>query len=258
MNDATLIILAWHRPAYLQQCLESWGRARGARDLLQVTVRLGRSSAPVESQMRQIATKAAEVYRLRLKVVLDDPEDALAKGPDRALGSEISASFADPACGFVIECDEDVIVSDDILDYFAWARRTQDVAAVCAHNDLGQGWSAPLDDTAADQSAVRVYGEFTSWCWGTSRAAWEAIWLPEWDWDRTTGTHMAQHGWEWQMHRQAAAGLRVAIPDASRCQNIGRDGGTFSQPGHFAGTQAASFRAHRAPVYRLVAPEVTR
>jgi hypothetical protein len=95
--------------------------------------------------------------------------------------------------------------------------------------------------------------EFTSWCFGFSRHAWQTYWLPQWDWNRDSGPSPDQHGWEWQMHRQAAAGLVIAVPDASRCQNIGEHGGTFALPHHFAPSQAKSFRRHRCPAdYRLV------
>lgn len=248
MNDATLIVLAMKRPDYFRRCLDAWGRARGSRSLRSVIVRLGRTSAALEAQMRQIAEQAAAEHGLPVTVVLDDPEDASHTGPDRALGVSIQQAFADPGCGFVIECDEDIVVSSDVLEYMAFARQL-DVVCVCAHNDLGQGWSPRWDDTGADQRLVRVRGEFTSWCFGFSREAWTEVWEPEWDWDRTSGDHPAEHGWEWQMHRQCRRDtLRVAIPDASRCQDIGQHGGTFSRPEGFWATQAASYRAHRDPV----------
>lgn len=247
-----LVIPAWHRPAYFEECLASWGQARGVRKLRRVTVRLGRSDAAVEAAMRAVARSAAEEYHVPFRIVLDDPEDALAKGQDRPLGSEINASFDDPGCEFVIACDEDVKVSDDILEYYARMREVApDLDCVCAHNDLGQGWSPVWDDADADQAAVRVRGEFTSWCFGVSRRAWQDIWLPEWDWNRSAGPY-PEWGWEWQMHRQANAGLRVAIPDASRCLHIGEHDGTFLLPHRFAATQAQSFRKHREPVqYQL-------
>lgn len=251
MKDTTLVIVAWHRPQYLRQCLASWADARGSGDLRGITVRLGRSNPGMQTEMHEVAMEAAADYRLPVRVELDDPEDALIKGPDRALGKAINGSFNDPQCGYVIECDEDIIVSDDALEYFAWAR-SLNPAAVCAHNNLGQGWSPVWDDTQAEQDAVRLLPEYTSWCSGFTREEWQDIWLPQWDWNRDSGPQWDQHGWEWQMHRQANAGVLVAIPDASRCLNIGEHDGLFSLPGQFEASQAKSFRLHREPVeYRV-------
>lgn len=252
MRDTILVIPAGYRPHYLRDCLNSWGEARGFSDLRGVTVRMMRTNQDVEGMTREAAEAAAGRHGFKLQVVMDDPEDGQIKGPDRALGKQINASFEDPNCGFVIECDEDVLVSDDILEYFAWSR-SLNPAAVCAHNDLGQGWSNVADNEEhADQAAVQLRDEFTSWCFGFTRAAWQDIWLPSWDWDRAAGPSPEQHGFEWQMHRQANGGLALAVPDASRCQNIGEHGGTFALPHHFASSQAKSFRQHRDPVsYRL-------
>ena len=257
VNDAILIILAMKRPEYFRRCLEAWGNARGSQDLHGVTVRTGRTNPALEGELAAIAGHAAAKYGWPLTVVPDDPEDAGHAGPDRALGMQIQASFADPGCGFVIECDEDIVVSDDVLEYMAFARSLGTDCA-CAHNDLGQGWSPRRDDSAADQRVVRIRGEFTSWCFGFTREAWERTWLPEWDWDRTSGDHPMQHGWEWQMHRQAVRdNLRIAIPDASRCQDIGQFAGTFSDPAGFWATQAASYRPHREPVAYVATDETS-
>lgn len=251
MADAVLIITAKRRPEYFEQVLESWARARGVHDLYWITIRLARSDPNMEYDMSALARSVAREYQLPLRVVLDDPEDGRMKGQDLALGKEITASFSDPACQFVMQCDDDIIVSDDVLEYFTWARELG-VDCVCAHNDLGQGWSPQWDDAGAAQDLVRVRGEFTSWCWGVPREAWERVWGPTWDWSRTSGSDPMEHGWEWEMHRQANKGLRVAIPDASRCQNIGEHGGDFSLPWMFTGTQAKSFRASRKLAeYRL-------
>ena len=142
----------------------------------------------------------------------DSDAAAAVHGPHTAIGEAVDAAFADPGCGFVIVSDEDVIVSDDVLAYFAWAR-AQDTAIVCAHSDLGQGWSPRWDDSGADQATVRVCAEFTGWTWGVPRVTWETILRPEWDWDESSGPTATEHGFDWQCHRIAVRDrLRVAIP----------------------------------------------
>lgn len=241
MNDTTLIIPAWRRPEYLRRSLDSWQAAKGFGDLRRVVIALGRGH---EKQMMPVIGG--------LEVLADSDRAAAVYGPHAAIGEALDAVFADPGCGFAIVSDEDVIVSDDVLAYFAWAR-DQGADAVCAHNYLGQGWCPPWDDELADQAAVRMCPEFTGWTWGIPRQAWEQVFRPEWDWEANTGQQPAEHGFDWQCHRLARRGLRVAIPDASRCQNIGQHDGVYAQPGQFALTLAASFRERRGDTdYRLV------
>lgn len=249
MNDTVLIIPAWHRPDYLERALASWAIVPGAETLRRVVIALGRG---YEGNMRDIILGCP--VPCACVVQRDSDRAAGVHGPHAAIGEAIAAAFtADPGCRFVIVSDEDVIVSDDTLAYFAWARQFGG-PLVCAHNNIGQGWSPQWDDADADQDAVRLLPEFTGWTWGVTRQAWDAVIGPEWDWDESSGPNSSEHGFDWQCHRIAVRDrLRVAVPDASRCQNIGRDGGVYAIPAKFAGTQAASFREKRGNVaYRLV------
>lgn len=251
MSDTTLIITAKCRPDYFRRTLDAWGDVRGVQDLQEVVIRLARSERMMESELMQLAMEARGLFGLPLRVELDGPDDSLGHGQDRALGNQIRQCFKNPLTGFVICCDDDILVSDDVLEYFAFAR-SYNPSAVCAHNNLGQGWSPLWNDADADQQLVRMVPEFTSWCWGTTIGAWEHVWLPNWDWDRSSGSHPLEHGWEWQMHRIANSGVLIAVPDASRCLNIGQYGGDFAIPGDHWKTQAHSYRQHRDPVsYRM-------
>lgn len=244
MNDTTLIIPAWRRPDYLKAVLASWHEVRGAHELRKVIIALGRGH---EAAMQEVISASP----LPAPVLKDSDRAHAVHGPHSAIGEAIVHAFADEGCGFVIVSDEDCIVSDDTLDYFAWARG-QDVAAVCAHNEIGQAWCPRWDDTDADQAAVRIRPEFTGWTWGIPRVTWDEVFGPEWDWDESTGPNGSEHGFDWQCHRLANRGLRVAIPDASRSQNIGQHGGVYAHPDQFHLTQAKSFRERRGQVaYRV-------
>ena len=200
----------------------------------------------------------------RVEVRPDSPECTKVPGEHRALGEAISYAFEDEGCGFVIASSEDVIVSDDVLRYFAWARRWKDtgpgeILLVNAHNELGQGWHEWHDDAAAAQEAVSIRPSFNPWCWGTWRQAWRQVIEPAWDWDCTSGEAATERGWDWQVKRIVHGELpggkpwTAVTPLASRAMNIGQYGGIYADPQKYPRTRARSFRARRPGCsYQLV------
>lgn len=257
LSDTTLIVTAWRRPGYLRQALESWAAVPEAKALRRFIVALAPS--PQEAQMRRVIRSAG--IGIAAEIRTDSPACAAVPGEHRALGEAITEAFSDGGCGFVIASSEDVVVSDDALRYFAWAREQKagdsslGPLVVCAHNETGQGWHDPkADDSDADQSAARFAKAFNPWCWALSRPAWEKVIRPEWDWDCTSGTDPMQHGWDWQVMRLVHRNGLAITPEASRARNIGQHGGVYAHPGMFGQTQAKSFRAVRGDVeYRLEA-----
>lgn len=259
LADAVLVLSGYKRPDYLRKSLASWLKARGADQLRQVVIALGSSDA--EAAQRKAVGSLAAKYGRDIEIVMDSPACALVPGAHRAYAEAANRIFADPACGFLIFGEEDVVVSDDVFEYFAWGRAlTAGTAlAVVAHNARGNGWQRPVqvDDTDASQAVARLVKSFSPWGWGTWRDTWMDVIEPEWDYDCNKGPRPDQHGCDWQMQRLLMQqDTPVLVPDASRSQNIGREGGIYWNPGDdFSWTQSASFRAHRAPVaYRLGGP----
>lgn len=252
-SDTTLIITAWRRPDYLAKTLGSWVHAAGAGSLRRIVVALAPSDR--EQEQREVIAKAAAAIGRDIEVKTDSPECARVPGPHRAIAEAANTILAeDPGTRFVIFGEEDIQVSDDVLQFLLWGR--QEAAgraiAVCAHNPLGNGWQPAYDDSGAAQDTARFGRSFSPWVWGTWRKTWERVIEPDWDYDCAKGPRPDQHGYDWQMQRITEREGDVLCPDAARSQNIGRDGGVFAHPGKFAETQAASFREHRQPVsYRL-------
>ena len=252
-GDTVLVLAAWRRPQYLARVLESWALVPEVASLRRIVAALGPS--PREAEQRAVLAR----FPLDIEVRPDSPECLPVPGSHRALGEAVTAVFAgDDGCRFVIMSDEDVLVSDDVLRYFGWARdlRGDDgILCVCAHNSLGQGWHRPQDDSGADQAAVRLASEFNPWCWGTWRDRWEGVIEPDWDYDCSPGPFPdSERGYDWQMWRLVQRGWLSAVPDASRSQNIGQHEGVYALPDRFGGTQAASFREHRGEVAYWLAP----
>ena len=275
LPDVVLVITAWRRPRYLEQTLASWGRVRGVGRLGGLIAALGPSD--VAEQQVEIIHLAGRALGLdgRLVITLDSAAAKASPGMHRALGEALTktrnlvlAGIGEPpdspgrvSAKAVICAEEDIVVSDDILEYMVWALNRFEtdplVPVVCAHDIGGQGWDIPgigQQGLHAAQDQVALADYFNPWVWATWTGRKLDFLLENWDWDATLGPVAWQNGYDWQIRRLIHdRGLLSAVPSASRSQNIGRDGGYYARPELFDQTQAASFRKHREPVeYRLI------
>jgi hypothetical protein len=245
---------ACKRPYYWRETVKSWEQARGIGEVQEFYVAMGRSDR--EREMTAVLQQSELMHR---PGVIVHPDPVPNMGMHRAIGDMGDALFADmvnwsPEPAFVIFGEEDVVVSDDILEYFAWAATefasNEQVAAVCAHSPGGQGWDKhePADDGDADQWQVRLTPYFNAWCWGTWWDRWP-MFAKDWDWDCTSGTKGFDSGWDWNIATRILPNhdKLCVVPDASRSQNIGRLEGWASSETSFAFSQAQSFRPHREP-----------
>lgn len=237
---------ACRRPYYLQESLASWGLARRVKELGVFFVMLGDSDRKAEQY--QVIEESGLDIRVREDV-------APGCGPHRAIGEAAQYMFRHPSVEFLVFGEEDVVVSDDVLEYMAWAeerfRDDPEVLCVLAHSRGGQGWDRhePALDGGADQQRVSLAPYFNAWCWGTWRDRWESVLGPTWDWDCTSGGPM-DSGYDWNIAARIIPGygLLAVVPEASRSQNIGLEEGIYSTPETFAFAQTPSFREHREPV----------
>ena len=161
--------------------------------------------------------------------------------------------------------EEDILPSDDVLEYMAWAAgefgADPRVLGVCAHTHAGYAASElGIEEVDADPALVRLRPRFAGWILGAWRNRYRQVLEPTWDWDCDSGgpgdpAGQGPAGWDWNITRIVEkTGLLCAVPDASRSQNIGQYGGTYAVPDHFPATQVASFREHRDPVIYKVVP----
>jgi hypothetical protein len=255
LSDTTLIVTGWRRPDYLKRTLDSWVAAEDAASLRRIVVALAPSDA--EGEQREVIAKAAAALGRDIEVRMDSPAAAAVRGPHTAIAEAGNAALADPGCQFLIFGEEDIVVSSDVLRFILWGRQEGAGRAlmVCAHNALGNGWQRDTqqDDTDAEQDTARLCRSFSPWVWGTWRGVWEQVLEPDWDYRCSKGTRGFDSGYDWQLQRIAERDGDVLVPDASRSQNIGRQGGIYADPADFDWTQAKSFREVRGPVeYRLV------
>ena len=242
------------RPAYLKRALAGWAGARRFGEIRGFYIALGASG--VLDEALEVIAGFRESVPVPVHVHVDDPP----AGPWAPLAQMGMRAFDDPGVAALVVNDEDILPADDILEYYAWAldRFGADprVLLVNAHSRCGQGWDGPQvrDSADADPGVVRLAPYFNAWSWATWRDRWESTILPQWDWDGSSARVGTDGGYDWNMALRTIAGWLAVIPDASRSEHIGDEGGLFSNDWSLAFSKAASFAAHRDPAAFRVEP----
>lgn len=250
-----LMITARSRPHYFKETLTSWALADDVNTLLSdVVIALGRS--PLEIEQRALIKEIVPGAR----IWLDSDRAAASNGMHRAIAECASRVFTALRPDFLIFGEEDVVVSSDMLKYMAWAaekfKDDERVLLVNGHSRGGQGWDPhePAQDADADQEAVRLEPYMNAWVWGTWADRWEKILEPNWDFECNSGGAM-DSGYDWHIATRIIpqGNFLAVVPEASRSQNIGREGGWASSDWSFSFSQAQSFREKRDNInYNLV------
>ncbi len=223
-----LVFTAYNRPVYFEPVMAAWTQVRGFGDW-QPEVFL--EPSPAAEAMTGIAAEAgAAVTRNPLKRgVLSNPWNAL-------------YTAFNAGADFVVLAEDDVLVSDDILEYFTWASTTfadQHILTVCACS------FAPACAPGHEQNTVR-HKQFTPLIWGTWADRWTDQLRDTWDHHYSTGTSEApQSGWDWNINLRIMRDWDVISPIASRSTHIGRHGGAHTTAQTFPGSIAPTFAAHR-------------
>lgn len=226
-----LVLMACDRPDYFRQVVDHWAGVRGLDDW---NPWVSLEPSRVQEHMLALAHAAGFPARLNLHRhgVLHHPwvimEDVFAGGAD-----------------FCVIAEDDVLVSDDILEYYEWAAKRFVDEHVLAVN------SAIFYETVAstDLNRVVVHDQFTPMCWGTWASRWRSVLRDTWDHDYSSGTPQhPQSGWDWNINlRVIPQGVwQVVSPVASRSDHIGARG-VHTTVVSFPGSRSATFARHRQP-----------
>jgi hypothetical protein len=253
-----VIVMAWRRPYYLRETLESWAAVPEIKTVRRFIIGLGPHER--EPENRQVIREAEELMQRPIEILVDSERAQASPAMHRPMGEAANFAWADPKVGWTILCEEDDPVSDDVLRYMRWCRdefeNRRDVLLVCAHSlPHVEGWKGPapaerdtVRETDKDPAIVRLKQGFDSHVWGTWRNRWREVLEPTWDWECNSGTPTTS-GIDWNIATRVMPQGRfyAAAPDASRSSNIGKDEGVYMNPGDWRPEPAFS------PVYGEVA-----
>jgi hypothetical protein len=218
------------RPGYLAEVLGSWRRVRGVEHWpVTFLVEPGTRVAECRTVIVDAFPDADVVVNLERLGVRANPHHALATVFDRG-------------AAFAVMAEEDIVVSDDVLEYLghgaAAYRDDPSVLTLCAFSPL----PAPQPEDAIGT------GGFCAWVWGTWDDRWRDTLEPHW-FDAAVGpTPGVEEGFDFGIDRmREATDRRILVPLASRSDNIGQYGGVHALPEEFEESRAATFAAHRRP-----------
>lgn len=199
------------RQRYLRQSINSWARARGADKAEFLFCMEPPGSFPV-SEFTAFAERSFPGRYLiqRNESVLG----CLANTRQAMAMAQTLTSAGGFGDGFAVVAEEDVEVSDDVLEYFAWARDAyRDDArtlAVCAH---------ARKSSSADAHAVVRAPWFAPLIWGTWTDRWDKVIAPAWG--PLEGSGNAE-SWDNNLQQlMARTGSLSVFPVRSRSVHIG-------------------------------------
>lgn len=237
VDDIAIMMTAWRRPQYLRRTLESWTKVRGVQDVATFHIALDPSDR--SDDMLKVIGEFGP--RLPITVHINEQRYGVSENP---VESGTDVFIRNPYVNFIVMAEEDLVVSDDVLEYMEWSSAYfstgHSVLCVCAHSP-----DDPSPD--ADPSDVVVQQRFRVWVWGTWRDRWFEVLEPSWDRNYSSGTaDDPSCGFDYNIDRRVMpqGGYVAALPLASRSQNIGQFEGVHADASGFRDTYNPSFREH--------------
>jgi len=219
-----LVFTAYNRPDYLGPTVSSWNGVRNLKNW--------NTTFFIEpSDKQEIVGEMALALSTTVTARVNETVQGVLVNPWNALNT----AFENGA-DFVVLAEDDVIVSQDILEMFEWTaleyQTSYKTLAINAFSDLGQGKANQLYSA----------GHFSPLIWGTWRDRWEEHLCDTWDKDYSTGLpDGSQAGWDWNINRiLTAKDMRIIKPVQSRSNHIGLFG-THMTPDLMATSQGADF-----------------
>lgn len=203
------MMAAFNRPEYQRQTLESWSTARG---FFETPVHVQLEPSPKQDEVIQLLR---DLGHPDLTISVNERVLGPLHNPWVGMNTMFEGGF-----DFVLSADDDLPVSEDILEYFAWAKDAfqDDEAVACV--------SAYRREVQGGEYQVRREDEFHSWVWGTWADRWFDTISPTWDHDYSTGEFDYNKGFDWNLKQRVlpSRGMWCARPLTSRVTNIGVHG----------------------------------
>lgn len=207
-----------HRFKYFEPVLDSWAAVRDKKDVLfyfscepsDWRIGDGGNATRAEKWIKDNGV-VGRVYR-------NNKQFGVLKNPHTAL----QRAFC-PQVDYAILAEDDLLVSDDIVEYHKWAaneyRNDREIAMVCS-------FFQHIADESLLPNVARVPNFASVWIWGTWVDRWFGYISPTWDHDYSTGDEQFPGGWDWNLNKRVLPKLekKSIVPLVSRSQNIGIDG----------------------------------
>lgn len=225
-----LVFTAFNRPWYLNEAIASWNAVRN--------LKFWNTTFFIEpSIMQDQITDIAMSLGTTVTAIINAEKQGVLVNPWNAINYAFEINGAD----FVVLAEDDVVVSQDVLEYFEWASEEYATAKgmLClnAFSQIGGEKANQLTRT----------GYFSPLVWGIWRSQWEAYLRDTWDKDYSSGnSDGSEAGWDWNINRILQNNnLTVLRPLQSRSDHIGEHNGTHMTPDLFDSSRGVDFEQAR-------------
>lgn len=202
----TITVVAWRRPNYLREVLDSIIAAKPAGWSLIVTLDEGFDSKCLDMAFNCTAEIPTSIIALKSRAGINFANRNAYEAALR-MGSTLNLALED-----------DTPIAPDCLRMLEWLDVNAKPRAALLVNCFSQS------KTGTPQSGdIRVVNTFSPWGWAFNRQAYEDIIRPAWmtsqrGWDISLNEHYQKHN------------LAAFEPLMSRVRNIGREGGVHFSP----------------------------
>jgi hypothetical protein len=220
-----LVFTAYNRPDYFNQTINSWNQVRNLRSW-DVTVFI--EPSPVENVMADLAM----LLNTNVTTVINPEKLGVLVNPWQALDTSFQLDSE-----FTVLAEDDVLVSQDILEFFEWSSEeyatANKILAVNAFSRLG----GPKANQVIQES------KFSPLIWGVWQDRWETLLRDTWDKDYSSGNpDGSESGWDWNINRILInKSLTILKPLQSRSDHIGELQGTHMTPDLFSESRGIDF-----------------
>jgi hypothetical protein len=238
MRDRAIAFTLYRRPFYTRPVLEAWKKVAGVKDW-DVHFYIDPSDQ-VDAQF-MLAEEFLEWHN-NGTVQVNSTKQGVLKAPWTAL----EHTFTDKGIEYAFLAEEDVEVSNDVLEYVEFA-------LVAGRSQIACAWSDE-EDKPDDEALLRQW--FCPWGWATDRRTWQLELKDTWDTDYSTGDETGPGGWDCNIGLRlvGARDLKIMFPRQSRSQHIGKHLGVHQDPSaHGQLEMPKSFTSEREQVvWRVV------
>lgn len=219
-----LVFTAYNRPYYLQDSINTWNQVRS---LKQWNATFYIEPSDITDQMVDQALR----LETTTTVVVNPEKLGVLVNPWNALNN----AFLNGA-DFVVVAEDDIAVSQDVLEYFEWAsieyEGAKNVLCVNAFSFIG-----------GRPNEVTQHRKFSPLVWGVWRDRWEQHLRDTWDKDYSSGKpDGSEAGWDWNINRILQnKQLNVLSPVQSRSDHLGEYAGTHMTPDLYYTSRGVDF-----------------
>jgi hypothetical protein len=224
-----LVFTAYNRPGYLAESIRSWNFARNLTNW--------NTTFYIEpSELFEHVADAALTLETDVTIVANEEKFGVLVNPWQAIDHAFT-SGAD----FVVLAEDDVAVSQDVLEFFEWTAEeyatARNVLCVNAFSADGTGLANELTQDTA----------FSPLIWGVWKDRWETHLRDTWDKDYSSGNlDGSEAGWDWNINRILNdKNMSVIKPRLSRSDHLGEFGGTHMTPDLYDSSRGAGFEQIR-------------